>query len=143
MDVECGISKAFVSILPVRFHLWRLIDLFDVYLDRLPVILALFASRPRRRMIVPNHTHNGQDHTKCDMNVQAFSSEEDEPQGEHKDRLHVAQNLKCDGCEPSNAYELAQVGSNCNHARQCYEELEGVWMRRKYQPSVHPPIVKQ
>ena len=94
MDVECGISKAFVSILPVRFHLWRLIDLFDVYLDRLPVILALFASRPRRRMIVPNHTHNGQDHTKCDMNVQAFSSEEDEPQGEHKDRLHVAQNLK-------------------------------------------------
>jgi len=54
------------------------------------VNLALFPSRFRRRVPIPNHADDSQKHAKGDMEIEALFAKEKEPQGQHENRLHVA-----------------------------------------------------
>lgn len=54
------------------------------------VNLSLFASRFRRCIPIPDHADHGQKHAKGDMEIESLFPKEKEPQGQHKNRLHVA-----------------------------------------------------
>jgi hypothetical protein len=60
------------------------------FLNWCRVNLALFPSRFRRRIPVPNHADYSQKHAKGDMEIEALFAKEKEPQGQHENRLHVA-----------------------------------------------------
>ena len=50
------------------------------------------------------------------MEVHACPPEPEESQDEDEDGLHVTENLERNGCESTDADELAEVGSNSNKA---------------------------
>lgn len=58
------------------------------------------------------------------MKIETFFTKEYESEDKNKNSLHVTKNLECHCCESSNAYELAEVGSNRNCAREYNEELK-------------------
>lgn len=60
------------------------------FLTRCGVNLALFASRFRGGIPIPDHANHCQKHAKGDVEIETLFPKEKEPQGQHENRLHVA-----------------------------------------------------
>jgi hypothetical protein len=54
------------------------------------------------------------DHPKNYLKIQALLAKEKKPEGQHKNSLHVAQDLEGYSRKPTNADELAQINANGN-----------------------------